>query len=316
MPTAPDKPRILITGGDGQLGWELARAFATMGKVFAFDHAGLDLSDPDAIRARCREVRPSLLLNAGAYTAVDKAESEAELAMRINGEAPGILAEEANRLGAPLIHYSTDYVFDGNAKQPYREDDAAEPKSVYGCTKLAGEQAVTATANEYLVLRTSWLYSNRRHNFLLTMLRLAKEREELRVVADQIGSPTWVRSVSEATACFVNASTSRLKISIPSGIYHLAAAGQTSWHGFATAILDGTAKETRRATRVVAIATADYPTPAKRPAYSVLSLTKLKEASGMVPVDWREQLAGCLAERNSQTSNVSPNMENDSGKPE
>ena len=316
MPIAPDKPRILITGGDGQLGWELARAFAPMGKVFAFDRAGLDLSDPDAIRARCREVRPSLLLNAGAYTAVDKAESEAELAMRINGEAPGILAEEANRLGAPLIHYSTDYVFDGNAKEPYREDDATAPQSVYGCTKWAGEQAVTATANEYLVLRTSWLYSNRRHNFLLTMLRLAQEREELRVVADQIGSPTWVRSVSEATASCVTASTSALKISIPSGIYHLAAAGQTSWHGFATAILDGTAKETRRAMRVVAIATADYPTPAKRPAYSVLSLTKLQEASGMVPIHWREQLAGCLAERNSQTSKIFSNMENDSDKPE
>lgn len=297
MPAAIDKPRILITGGDGQLGWELARAFAPIGKIFAFDRAGLDLLDPDAIRTRCREIRPSLLLNAGAYTAVDKAESEPELAMRINGEAPGILAEEANRLGVPLIHYSTDYVFDGNATVPYREDDAPAPRSVYGLTKWAGEQAVRAVAKEYLVLRTSWLYSNRRHNFLLTMLRLARERDELRVVADQIGSPTWARPVSETTAGCVTASTSAARISIPSGIYHLAAAGQTSWHGFASAILDGMADVSRRAARVIEIATADYPTPAKRPAYSVLALTKLQRASGIAPVDWRVQLAGCFAER-------------------
>ena len=297
MTAAIDKPRILITGGDGQLGWELARTFAHLGEVFAFDRTGLDLLDADAIRARCREVKPSLLLNAGAYTAVDKAESEPELAMRINGDAPGILAEEANRLGAPLIHYSTDYVFDGAAKVPYREDDATAPQSVYGRTKLAGEQAVSAVAKQYLVLRTGWLYSNRRQNFLLTMLRLAQERDELRVVADQIGSPTWVRPLSDATAGFVSATPSVVRINIPSGIYHLSAAGQTSWHGFASAILDGTADEPRRATRVVAITTADYPVAAKRPAYSVLSLVKLQTASGIKPVDWREHLAGCLAER-------------------
>jgi dTDP-4-dehydrorhamnose reductase len=297
MIAAIDRPRILITGGDGQLGWELARACGPLGEVFAFDRTGLDLADPDAIRARCREVRPSLLLNAGAYTAVDQAESEADLAMRINGVAPGVLAEEANRLGAPLIHYSTDYVFDGNAKAPYREDDATAPQSVYGHTKLAGECAVTATAREHLVFRTSWLYGNRRHNFLLTMLRLAREREELRVVADQVGSPTWVRPVGEATARCVSATRSAVQINIPSGIYHLTAAGQTSWHGFASAILDATADEPRRAARLIAITTADYPTRARRPAYSVLSLAKLQAASGITPADWREQLAGCLAER-------------------
>ena len=297
MNAAIDKPRILITGGDGQLGWELARAFAPIGEVIAFDRSGMDLLDPDAIRARCREVRPSLVLNAGAYTAVDRAESEPDLAMRINGEAPGILAEEANRLGAALIHYSTDYVFDGNAKVPYREDDATAPQSVYGRTKLAGEQAVCAVAKEYLVLRTSWLYSNRRHNFLLTILRLARERDELRIVADQIGSPTWVRPVSDTTARCVMVTRSAARLNIPSGIYHLTAAGQTSWHGFASAILDGTTDEPRRATRVVAITTADYPTPAKRPAYSVLALAKLQLASGITPVDWRMQLAGYLAER-------------------
>jgi dTDP-4-dehydrorhamnose reductase len=217
--------------------------------------------------------------------------------MHINGVAPGILAEEANRLGAPLIHYSTDYVFDGNAKVPYREDDATAPQSVYGGTKLAGERAVTAVAKEYLVLRTSWLYGNRRQNFLLTMLRLAREREELRVVDDQIGSPTWVRAVSDTTASCVTATSSAARINIPSGIYHLAAAGQTSWYGFASAVLDGTVDESRRAARVVAISSADYATPARRPAYSVLALAKLQSASGITPVDWREQLAGCLVER-------------------
>jgi dTDP-4-dehydrorhamnose reductase len=300
MNAALDRPRILITGGDGQLGWELARAFAARGEVVAFDRAGLDLLDPDAIRARCREVRPSLLLNAGAYTAVDKAESEPDLAMRINGVAPGVLAEEANRLGAPLIHYSTDYVFDGNATTPYRESDPTAPQSMYGRSKLAGEQAVTATAKQYLVLRTSWLYGNRRQNFMLTMLRLAQQREELRVVADQVGAPTWVRPVSDATARCVTPIPGGVQIGIPSGIYHFAAAGQTSWHGFASAILDGTADEPRRATRVVAIPTADFPTPARRPAYSVLSLDKLRNAAGIAPVDWREQLANCLAERKSE----------------
>ena len=291
------KPRILITGGDGQLGWELARAFAPIGEIFKLNRAELNLTDADAIRAHCREIKPALILNAGAYTAVDKAESEADLAMQINGIAPGIIAEEANRLNAPLIHYSTDYVFDGRAITPYREDDATMPQSVYGRTKLAGEQAVSATASEFLIFRTSWLYANRRQNFMLTMLRLAQERDELRVVGDQIGSPTWVRPVSDATAQCVGIDKTAVRINIPSGIYHLTAAGQTSWHGFATAILDGTADEPRRAQRVIAIATTDYPTPAKRPAFSVLSLEKFRNASGLAPSDWREHLAGCLAER-------------------
>lgn len=297
MTGASDKPRILITGGDGQLGWELAHTFAAVGEVHALDRAALDLSSPDAIRASCREIKPSLILNAAAYTAVDKAECEPELAMRINGEAPGVLAEEANRLSAPLIHYSTDYVFDGTAHTPYREDDATGPQSVYGRTKLAGEQAVSTTAKRYLVLRTSWLYSNRRHNFLLTMLRLAREREELRVVADQVGSPTWVRPVSEMTAKCVATNATAVGLAIDSGVYHLTAAGQTSWHGFASAILDSTADEARRATRVVAITTAEFPTPAKRPVYSVLDLTKIQSALGIEVPDWRAQLAACVAER-------------------
>ncbi len=297
MSVGNDKPRILITGGDGQLGWELARTFAPFGEIFAFDRAKLDLADADAIRTRCREVRPALILNAGAYTAVDKAESEPDIAMQVNGIAPGILAEEASRLDATLIHYSTDYVFDGLAKTPYREVDATAPQSVYGRTKLAGENAVVAVAKHYLVLRTSWLYGNRRQNFMLTMLRLARERDELRVVGDQIGAPTWVRTVSEATARSVATNDSSAQLSIASGIYHLTAAGKTSWAGFATAILEGSEDPERRAKRVIPITTTDYPTPAKRPAYSVLSLAKISAASGFQPLDWREQLAACLVER-------------------
>ena len=299
MANSSGKPRILITGGDGQLGWELARSFADAGEVIAFDRAGMDLANADALRARCREVKPALVLNAAAYTAVDKAESEPELAMRVNGTAPGILAEEANRLNVPLIHYSTDYVFDGCATRPYLEDDPVNPQSVYGKTKLAGEEAVIATAKQYLVLRTSWLYGNRRQNFMLTILRLAREREELSVVADQTGSPTWVHAVSDATAQCVLACAEEVTLRIPSGVYHVAAAGSTSWHGFATAILEGAPESARRTQTVVPITTADYPTPAKRPAYSVLSITKIEQALGARMVDWRLQLADCLAERHS-----------------
>jgi dTDP-4-dehydrorhamnose reductase len=236
-------------------------------------------------------------LNAGAYTAVDKAESEPDIAMLVNGVAPGILAEEAMRLNAALIHYSTDYVFDGLATTPYREDDTTAPQSVYGRTKLTGENAVVATARKYLVFRTSWLYGNRRQNFMLTMLRLARERDELRVVGDQIGAPTWVRNVSDTTAHCVTMTDSSAQLSIASGIYHLTAAGKTSWAGFAAAILEGSEDPVRRAKRVTPITTADYPTPARRPAYSVLSLAKISAASGIQPLNWREQLRACLAER-------------------
>ena len=288
--------RILITGSDGQLGWELARTFADVGEVHALGRAQLDLADTNAIRARCREIKPTLILNAAAYTAVDKAESEPEIAMQLNGIAPAVMAEEANRLSIPMIHYSTDYVFDGNATRPYREDDPTSPQSVYGETKLVGEIAVTGIAREYLVLRTSWLYSNRRQNFLLTMLRLARERDELRVVADQIGSPTWVRSVASMTAAAIATETDTASLRAPTGVYHVAATGQTSWHGFAEAILEGTPESTRRAKNVVPIATLDYPTPAKRPPYSVLDATKIARALAQEIPSWRSQLRDCLAE--------------------
>ncbi len=293
---APRAPRILITGRNGQLGWALERAFATAGEVFALDHDALDLADPDAIRRCCNEIKPTLILNAGAYTAVDRAEQEPELAMQINGAAPRVLSEEANRLGAALVHYSTDYVFSGDATTPYVEKDATAPQNIYGKTKLAGEQAVSEVADRFLVFRTSWVYAARRQNFLLKMLRLAREREELRVVADQIGSPTWVQTLADITRAAVDDNGS---LKIVYGIYHLSAGGSTSWHGFAEAIFAAIADPDRIVKRVTPIATVDFPTPAKRPAFSVLSNQKIELAMNLRVPDWQQQLAGCAAELNS-----------------
>ena len=288
----PDVPRILITGKNGQLGWELVRAFAPVGEVFAFDRDALNLADADAIRRCCAEIKPSLILNAGAYTAVDRAEQEPELAMQVNGVAPRVLSEEANRLGAALVHYSTDYVFSGDATTAYGEEDETSPQNVYGKSKLAGERAVAEIADRFLIFRTSWVYAARRQNFLLTMLRLGREREELRVVADQFGSPTWVRTLSDFTRAVVDADR---RLTIANGIYHLSAGGRTSWHGFAEAILAAIADPQRKAKKVVAIATKDFPTPAKRPAFSVLSNQKIEFAAKLPVPDWQDQLARCAA---------------------
>ena len=289
----PGSLRILITGKNGQLGWELARAFSLVGDVFAFDRDALNLADPDAIRRCCNDVKPALILNAGAYTAVDRAEQEPELAMQINAVAPQVFAEEANRLGAALVHYSTDYVFSGTATAPYREEDPTAPQSVYGKTKLAGERAVAEVADHFLVFRTSWVYAARRQNFLLTMLRLAREREELRVVADQIGSPTWVHTLSELTRAAIDTEG---RLAIADGVYHASANGRTSWHAFAEAIFASMPDPHRIAKRVVPISTADFPTPAKRPAFSVLSNEKIEFATKTRVPDWQDQLAGCIAD--------------------
>lgn len=284
--------RILITGKNGQLGSSLAHKFATRGEVAAFDRETLNLTDTDALRRVCREFKPTLILNAGAYTAVDRAEQEQELAMQVNGVAPRVLAEEANRLGAAIIHYSTDYVFAGDASEPYIETDQTSPQNTYGKTKLAGEEAVCEIADRYLVFRTSWVYAERRQNFLLTMLRLAREREDLRVVTDQIGAPTWVQTLADFTKV---ATTDDGKLAIGRGIYHLSANGRISWHGFAEAILAAVDDPLRKAKRVVPIATLDFPTPAKRPAFSVLSNQKIEMATKMRVPDWQDQLAGCVA---------------------
>jgi len=292
------KPLILITGKNGQLGYELARLFAGVDdvQVIALDRTQLDLTKLDQIRAKVRELQPALIINAAAYTAVDQAEGDAAVAMQVNGIAPAVLAEEANRCGAALIHYSTDYVFAGDGNAPYRESDPVQPQNVYGRTKLAGELAVASIAKRFLVLRAAWLYSNRRHNFLLTMLRLARERTEIKVVNDQLGSPTWVRDVAVATQQMVQISPAEISLTIPNGVYHVTATGVTSWHGFADAIISGTTDPVRKIKQVEAISSAQYNAPAKRPAYSVLSHEKL-EAAGIVTRDWHTQLADCIAER-------------------
>jgi len=300
------KLRILITGKNGQLGWELSRGFASQfdgrAEVFALDRQHLDFTHPEQIRAQVRAIRPHLIINAAAYTAVDQAEHEPHVAMQVNGVAPGILAEEANLCDAALIHFSTDYVFAGDAKQPYREGDPVAPQNVYGHSKQIGEQAVAAIAERYLILRCSWLYSNRRHNFLLTMLRLAAERDRLQVVNDQFGSPTWVHSVSEVAQRIVRPADGRIELAVPNGIYHVAAGGMTSWHGFAAKIIADTVDPARRVKEVEAIASIDFPAPAKRPAYSVLAHDKIEAALGIKISDWQTQLAQCLEER----SNMAP----------
>ncbi len=295
------KFRILITGKNGQLGWELARGFAQLlgerGEIFALDRAAMDFNHPEQIRGKVRAIAPHLIINAAAYTGVDQAEREPHLAFQVNAVAPGILAEEANRCGAPLIHFSTDYVFAGDGVRPYKEDDPVAPQNVYGQSKLAGEQAIARIAQRYLIIRCSWLYSNRRHNFLLTMLRLARERSELRVVNDQIGSPTWVRRVSDVTQRMVLVAGEHINLAMANGVYHVAAAGETSWHGFASEIIADTQDPERRAQGVTAITSAEFPAPARRPAYSVLAHGKVEAALKMSMSHWQTQLQECLAER-------------------
>ena len=278
--------KILLTGSGGQLGWELARALSPLGELVAFDHAGLDLADPERIRSALRELRPELVVNAAAYTAVDRAESEPEAAFAINARAPGILAEEAARLGALLIHYSTDYVFDGTKAGPYAEDDAPSPLGVYGASKLEGERIVAASGARHWIFRTSWVYAPRGKNFLLTILRLAREGKPLRVVADQFGAPTSAAMLARATSEALT-----LRAPPASGVYHMTAAGCTSWHGFATAIL----AELGLDNQVTAIASSEYPLPAKRPANSVLDNSRLAAAFGIRLPGWEAGLREAVA---------------------
>jgi dTDP-4-dehydrorhamnose reductase len=292
--------KILLTGKNGQIGWELQRTLAPLGDIVIVGHQEMDLADPDSIRKVIREVRPGLIVNAAAYTAVDKAESEPDLAIAINGVAPGIVAEEAKRLKAAIIHYSTDYVFDGTKERPYAEDDAPNPLNVYGKTKLAGERAIQATGAPYLILRTSWVYGARGRNFLLTVLRLARERDELKIVDDQIGAPTWSRLLAEVTSQIVAQSFSPLcrqatPIQDVSGIYHAVSAGSTSWHGFAAKILECAAGHVLPAPpKLVPIPTSGYPLPATRPRNSCLSNEKLMRTYGLTIPSWEESLALCL----------------------
>lgn len=293
--------RVLVVGGDGQVGCDLRRRLGATAQVLTTTRSGrladggeceaLDLGDADAIAPLLRRLRPDHVVNAAAYTAVDRAESEPALAQAVNAVAPGRLAEACAAAGIGLIHFSTDYVFDGRATRPYREDDATAPLNVYGRSKLDGETAIAASGARHLILRTAWVYAAAHgHNFLRTMLRLGAEREELRVVADQRGSPTPTWLLAEATARVLERGI------VASGVRHLAAAGETSWHGFAEAIFaEALARGLlARAPRVTAIAAADYPTPAQRPAYSVLDTQALRGEYALALPAWRDALGAAF----------------------
>jgi dTDP-4-dehydrorhamnose reductase len=288
-----DGPRILIVGGTGQLGMELQRSFAGTNPMVAVDREVVDLRVPDQIRSIVRSVRPDVILNSAAYTAVDRAESEPEIAAAINTRAPRILAEEASQAGALLVHYSTDYVFDGSKEGPWTEADAPNPLNAYGAGKLGGEEAIRQAGGRYLIFRTSWVYGPHGKNFLMTMLRLARERDELSVVDDQFGAPTTSMELARATRTIVDGVLAGEFGSEQewAGLYHMTCSGATSWYGFAEAIF---ARATEllggRKPEVNAIPTSAYPTPATRPRNSVLSNAKLQARFGLRLLVWQEAL--------------------------
>jgi dTDP-4-dehydrorhamnose reductase len=277
--------RILLTGRDGQVGWELERTLPALGQVVATDRASLDLADGEAIRRVLREVKPDVIVNAAAYTAVDAAETERDLAMQINATAPRLLAEECKALGARLVHYSTDYVFDGEKTTPYVEDDRTAPLNVYGQSKLEGEKRVAASGCDYVIFRTSWVYAARGRNFLRTILKAGREKPELRVVDDQTGAPTSSAAIARATLQALQASRAR-------GVYHMSAAGSTTWFGFARAILERAAVRTP----VVPIPSSEYPAKARRPRNSLLDNRRLNEQCGIRMPPWEAQLQEVMAQ--------------------
>jgi len=283
--------KILVTGHSGQVARELALALAGQGELLILGRDRLDLADSEAIRQRVRAERPELIINAAAHTAVDQAESEPEDALALNATAPGVLAEEAAALGAPLIHYSTDYVFDGRKTAPYTEDDHPSPLGVYGRSKLAGEEAIRAVGGAHLILRTSWVYSLHGRNFLLTMQRLLQEREQLNVVDDQVGAPTWAGDIAIATAALIQRWQQGRQAW---GTYHFTAAGETSWFGFASAIAETLKAEGKPCARLEPIPSSAYPTPAQRPLNSRLDGSKLRRDWNVVLPDWRQGLEACL----------------------
>jgi dTDP-4-dehydrorhamnose reductase len=306
------KPVFLLTGKNGQIGAELLRLLPQMGEVVALDREHLDLSKPDDISRAIREIRPQIIVNAAAYTAVDQAETDGMMAQAVNGEAPGVMAEEAKKIGAALVHYSTDYIFDGSKKTPYDESDAANPINVYGKTKFAGEQAIRRSGVPHLIFRTAWVYATRGRNFLLTILHLATKREELRIVSDQVGAPTCASDVAAATSKILAGicENGNVPFILPeaSGTYHMSAAGQTTWYDFAKTILEkaGAASQdlvwlaaaTRGrpliARRIIPISTGEFRSPTRRPAYSVLSNSRLIQTFGVALPDWNTQLQRCF----------------------
>ncbi len=285
-----EQPRILLIGKVGQVGWELRRTLASLGSITCVDFPEIDLTNPDSIRQHVRDAKPQVVINAAAYTAVDKAETDTDRAMQINGTAPGILAEESKKLGAWVVHYSTDYIFEGNKTTPYVETDKPNPQGAYGRTKLAGDQAVEQVGGKHLIFRLCWVYGARGQNFMLTMMRLARERDKMRVVKDQFGCPTWSRMIAETTSLALKQTLAAKDNQSLSGAYHLAASGSTSWHGFAQAIIDTMPAESKKCREVEGITSAEYPTPTKRPAYSVLSCEKLQRTFGLKLPDWKDSL--------------------------
>lgn len=285
---------ILIIGSTGQLGRELQQIILPQGNRIALGRSQIDLTQPDNLRNTIAEIQPQLIINAAAYTAVDKAESEIEQAIAINATAPGIIAETAHKLGTYLIHISTDYVFDGKQSHPYQETDKTNPLGIYGQTKLAGEQAIRQNCENHLIIRTAWVYgSYGKSNFVKTMLKLGTEREEIRVVADQIGSPTWARDLAEAIALIIPHLTAQI-----AGTYHYTNSGVASWYDFAQAIFEEASaiEYPLKIRQVIPITTADYPTPAQRPAYSVLACEKISQLLPTSPPHWRQALRKMLTE--------------------
>jgi dTDP-4-dehydrorhamnose reductase len=301
--------RLLLTGGSGQIGWELRRSLASAAELIALDRNHLDFARPDRLAGVVRGMSPDVIVNAAAYTAVDKAEDDEALAMTVNGIAVGALAEEARRSGALLVHYSTDYVFDGGKQTPYAEDDPPHPVNSYGRSKLAGETAIRQIGGAYLILRTSWVYAARRDNFLRTVLRLAREKDELRIVADQFGAPTWGHDIAEATGRILSqALAERTAGAFASGVFHLTGSGSTTWHGFARAILDEASHLSllQRMPALCPIPSTDYPTRAARPGNSRLSGERMRERFGIALPDWRQSVALCLREIKQQAQAGSP----------
>ena len=312
------KPKILLTGKDGQVGMELQLFLPQLGEVIALGRQELDLSKPDDLRRMIRTVRPNLIVNAAAYTAVDQAEKEEAIARAINADAPAVMAEEAQKIGAGLVHYSTDYVFDGSKNSPYEVTDPTNPLNVYGKTKLLGERAIQETGVPHLIFRTAWVYATRGRNFLLTILRLATQgSDELRIVSDQIGAPTLGREIALATTQILKQIYGRdhglASLTEMSGMYHMTAVGETNWYEFAKAIFGEASRMPHSAPwfaaatggrpfvarRVIPISTEQYPTPARRPAYSLLSNSHLTETFGVQLPEWRAQLHSVFADEST-----------------
>jgi len=291
---------ILLVGATGQIGRELARVLPALGTLHIADRSQCDLAQPQTLAGLVDAVRPAIIVNAAAYTAVDKAEQEPALAMTVNADAPAELAKAARRHGALFVHYSTDYVFDGRKQEAYEENDPTGPLSAYGRSKLAGEHAIRAAGGDHLIFRTSWVYAAQGNNFLCTMLRLAAERDQLRVVADQIGAPTWARCIAECTGRLLQEDMARRRANrFSSGIFHMTAAGATSWHDFASAII-ATARARRvelKCQEIIPITAAEYPLPAQRPANSQLNCTLLARTYGLRMLPWDIGMQLCLAER-------------------